>query len=252
MIIGFTSTTFRHLPAEEICELGAAAHADWIEWSDLHVPSPGIAADIAGRCDALGIAGRSLGSYYRVGTQDGAHWENLCETASALGAGLIRVWLGERGSARTGEGEYEKLLEDAGGMIQTAANYGLTVAAEAHPNTYNDSLPTSLRFLRDIDSPIFCTYFQSLYLDMTADLERLEQTYPYVRAAHVSFSEVRRNQRFRKKEDGCVERIVHALREKDFGGPVLLEFCERGSAEAFACDMARLREIGNWGLGGLL
>jgi len=57
----------------------------------------------------------------------------------------------------------------------------------------------------------------------------------------VSFSEVTRNRRFLPKENDCVERVVLALRERGFQGPVLLEFCK--NQQSFLPDMRRLRKI---------
>ena len=242
MKIGFTSTTFKKLEAEEICALAARAGADCIEWSGLHVSNPARAGEIAARCIATGIERCSLGSYYYVGEAGAERWESLCQTAAALGAGLIRVWLGKKGGAQTDEDEYAAILADAENMLKTASGCGLAIAAEAHPNTYNDSLETSLRFLRDIDNKGFGTYFQSLYLDMDADLERLERTFLYIRAVHVSFSEVKKNRRLRPKED-CVEAIINKLREKNFQGPVLLEFCKNDRPDEFLKDMDYLRRL---------
>lgn len=241
MQIGFTSTTFKKLDPIEICDLAVTSGADCIEWSDLHIPHPARAREIAARCAGSGVACCSLGSYYHVGENDASRWKNLCETAAALGAGWIRVWLGRRGSAETGEEEYAALLADAKRMTRLAANCGLTVAAEAHPNTCNDSCAASLRFLRDLAEPGFATYFQSLYLDMPADLDRLARTFPYTRAAHVSFSEV--PLRLRLPGEGRVESVVRALIQRVFQGPVLLEFVSRDDPGAFARDMARLRAI---------
>lgn len=243
MTVGFTSTTFSTLQPEEVCDLGAEARADCIEWSDRHITGPARAQEVASRCAALGIACCSVGSYYAVGEADPARWAHICQIASALGAGFVRVWLGKQGSAQTSEEAYAALLADANQMLRTAARYDLAIAAEAHPNTYNDTCETSLRFLRDIGSPAFATYFQSLYRDMPMDLDRLARTCAHVRAAHVSFSEVKRNRMLLPKEDGCVERIVAALRERGFRGPLLLEFTHRESPKAFLRDMARLRAL---------
>jgi len=243
MKIGFTSTTLKQLSPEEIIELAAKAGADCIEWSDKHAINPEQARDIARQCAKFGIACCSVGSYYCVGENDANRWDSICQTTDALGAQFIRVWLGNKGSTQTDEEEYAKLIADAQNMVKAAAKYGVTIAAEAHPNTYNDSCETSLRFLHDLNEPAFSTYYQSLYQDMPADFKRLEQTYMYVRAAHVSFSEVKRNQRFRRKERDCVERIVKVLHEKGFQHPVLLEFCKRDSPHAFLRDMKRLKQI---------
>jgi len=243
MQIGFTSTTFKGLAPEEIIALAAQAKADCIEWSDLHIFCPEKAKEVKTLCDAAGIQCCSLGSYYHVGDADRSRWEHICQTAAAMGAGFIRVWLGRRGSDQTSEKEYAALLLDAKHMARAAKSHGLFVAAEAHPNTYNDCCETSLRFLKQLDDPDFGTYFQSLYKDMSCDLDRLSKTWPWLRAVHVSFSEVQRNRRFMPKEDDCVERVVQVLRKREFGGPVLLEFCKSGNPQAFLKDMERLRAL---------
>jgi len=238
MQIGFTSTTFRELSPREISALAAQAGADCIEWSDLHVPDVAKAKELAALC---AVPCCSIGSYYKIGEADAARWDQLCQIAVAMGAGFIRVWLGGRGSAQTSEAEFSALLTDAKAIVEVAKGYGLAIAAEAHPNTYNDTCETSLRFLRALDEPAFGTYFQSLYKDMPNDLDRLARTWPWLRAVHVSFSEVQRNRRFLPRENDCVERIIYALRKGEFHGPVLLEFCKAGKAAAFLKDMERLR-----------
>lgn len=245
MLLGFTSTTFKQLSPAEICGIGAKAGADCIEWSEPHIPDTETAKSVAALCANAGIASNSVGSYYRVGENDAVHWELLCKIASILGAERIRVWLGTKGSARTDDDEYENLLADAGRMISVAENYGLIIASEAHQNTYNDSCESSLRFLRDINSPVFGTYYQSLYLNMTADLERLEQTFPYIKATHVSFSEVRRNQRMHllSREKNCVERIVRTLISMDYKEPLILEYVQSSNADAFQEDLLKLRNL---------
>jgi len=245
MKIGFTSTTFKGLAPEKIIALAAQAKADCVEWSDLHVPDPNKAKEVKALCDAIGIQCCSLGSYYHAGDADEARWERLCGITAAMGAGFIRVWLGRRGSEQTSEKDYAALLSDAKHMAQAARKLGIFIAAEAHPNTYNDTCETSLRFLKELNDPNFGTYYQSLYKDMPRDLDRLAKTWPWLRAVHVSFSEVTRNRRFLPKEDDCVERIVLALREREFQGPVLLEFCKGGNPQAFLRDMERLRAMNN-------
>jgi len=238
MKIGFTSTTFKQLSPEKIIPLAVKAGADCIEWSDVHVPAPAAAKELAAQCE---IACSSIGSYYKVGEADAAKWENICQTAVAMGAGFIRVWLGDKGSGQTSEADYAALLADAKAMLRAAESHGLAIVAEAHPNTYNDTCETSVKFLRELNEPAFGTYFQSLYQDMPGDLDRLAQTWPWLRAAHVSFSEVQRNRRFMPRKNDCVERIVKAMCEKGFSGPILLEFCKNSKESEFLKDMERLR-----------
>jgi|AGTN01.1.fsa_nt_gi Sugar phosphate isomerases/epimerases len=240
-MVGFTSTTFRHLSPEQIIRLAAAAGAECVEWSGPHA-ARAEPEEILKRCSDCGIEISSLGSYYRIGRGGAAEKEKLLDTAGRLGAKVIRVWLGVRGSAETGEREFDDLLEDAGILCDLAEKRGVVIAAEAHRNTYNDSAEASLKFLNAINRPGFRTYFQSTYKDMETDLDRLEKTYEFTQNVHVSYSEALRNRIFMKPDGSCVDRIVDRYKQKGFKGNILLEYVTLFSRYSFYREYKRLKD----------
>lgn len=98
------SITFRKLPAEEVVRLAAANGIRAIEWGgDVHAPPRDEEALIRVR-DLTRDAGLSVcayGSYFRIGETDLAKpgFTEVLAAAKILGAPLIRVWVGLRGSA---------------------------------------------------------------------------------------------------------------------------------------------------------
>ena len=101
---GLCSVTFRKLPAAEVVELVVRAGLDGIEWGgDVHVLHGEIdlAREVGEMTLAKGLEIPSYGSYYRVAESEkqGLTFDTVLQTAVALGAPLIRVWAGARGSA---------------------------------------------------------------------------------------------------------------------------------------------------------
>lgn len=243
-IIGFTSTTFRQLSPDKVIALAKASGAECIEWGgDIHVTNVDTAIKVREQCNAKGIKISSYGSYYRVGTKERDKWLNICEIASALGAKTIRVWLGTKGSKRTSNSEYADILADAREIADKAAQFSLIVAPECHANTYNDSMESSLKFLKEVQKENVKTYFQSRYQDMGQDILRLRATLPYVENVHISFSEVGRMRFFMKKDTTCVPRIMAELIKAGFSGCILLEYVFLARPKNFLKDMSLLRKL---------
>ena len=101
-MIGLTSVTFRKLTCEEIIRLAQESGAECIEWGgDVHVTDEKTAQEARRGCEQAGIQTRSYGSYYKIGSGQLDAFQKLCEITLALGAQIIRVWLGEQGSGET-------------------------------------------------------------------------------------------------------------------------------------------------------
>lgn len=243
-MIGFTSVSLRSCSIEEVVETAKKAGAEIIEWgSDVHVKTLDDAAKAKKLCDENGIIINSYGSYYRTGCGDRAEWKKTCEIASAMGAKYIRPWLGTKGSAKTGEAEYRKILDDARSMADTAAECGLVISHECHPNTYNDTTDSALRFLNDIDRENVKTYYQSWYRDEAGDKDKLFRLFPYVQDVHLSFSELVKFQMFHKKDREFIGKILSWLKELGFSGGLIIEFTKNSSAENLINDIAKLKEL---------
>lgn len=243
-MVGFTSVSLRPYSTEEVVAAAKEAGAEFIEWgSDVHVKTPADARKAKKLCDENGIIIRSYGSYYRTGSRNEKEWQTILENADCLGAKVIRTWLGTKGSAETSPEEYLELLADARYMADTAAKYGITVSHECHPNTYNDTTETCLRFLRDADKDNLKTYYQSWYRDESGDKEKLIKTLPFVTDIHLSFSELVKFQQGFPADEKYIEKIISWAKELHFNGNYTIEFVQDDSPENLKNDIIRLKEL---------
>ncbi len=243
-MIGFTSTSLRPYSVEEVAEIAVKAKAEIIEWgSDRHIRTPADAVKARKLCDDNGILCSAFGTYYRIGSGKADEWALICETAAQLGAPCIRTWLGTKGSRSTSEKEYNLILEDARKAAETAKSFNLIISNECHPNTYNDTTESSLKFLNDVGCDNIKTYYQSWYRNEKEDKEKLFALIDYVTDVHISFSELVKFQRFHKKDDKFTEKILLWLKELDFKNGLLIEFTKGSKAENLIKDTERLRKL---------
>ena len=77
---------------------------------------------------------------------------------------------------------------------------------------------------------------------MEYDLDRIDKTFDYVLNMHVSYSDLKREQMFRKKDSGYLDALLKKMISKNFDGIVILEFTEDESEKAFAEDIAKLKK----------
>lgn len=242
--IGFTSTTFRnHKSLSDVVELAKKAGVDYIEWGgDIHVKSVEDAKKAKELCYKAGIKISSYATYYYVGYSDSKTWEGLCKIASALGADSLRVWLGKKNSQYTNEFEYMKILSDAAYICDVAKKYNLTVCPECHDRTYNNNTYAILKFIKDLNRDNFKTYFQSRYFKLAYDLDRIDKTFEHIKNVHVSYSEVVREQFFKKKNKDYLDIILSEFKKRCFSGIVMLEYTYFGSEKYFIRDIEKLRK----------
>ncbi len=240
--IGMTSVTFRNKTAVEVVEICRREKVGYIEWgSDVHVKTLDDAQMVKKLCDEAGITVSSYGSYYRVGNGTAEQWRELCENADAMGAGSIRVWLGTKDSEKTNDEEYLLLLEDCRRICDVAKEYGIIVCPECHDNTFNNNTDAIIRFKNDLGRDNFKSYFQSRYFRMEYDLDRIDRTFDFIKDMHVSYSDLKREQMFRKKDKNYLDTLLKKMISKGFDGIVMLEFTQDSSEKAFAEDIGKLK-----------
>ena len=165
IIPALLSITFRKLPAEEVVRLAAANGLSAIEWGgDIHAPPRDLAA-VARVRDltlAAGLRVCAYGSYYRIGVHDPAAptFAEVLAAAKVLGAPIIRVWVGNRGSAEISEAERAAYVSEAQAIADLARAEGIIIATEWHGGTLTDRCEVTLPFLRTVDRPNFRTVWQ--------------------------------------------------------------------------------------------
>lgn len=243
--IGFTSTTFRQIKSiQKIVEIAKEANVGYIEWGgDIHVKTVEDAQKAKKLCDEAGIKISSYGSYYVVGSGDKAQWERICEIAGAMSADSVRVWLGKKNSEKTDANEYNRLLNDAREICDVAASYSLKVCPECHDNTYNNNTDAVLRFQKELQRDNFKTYFQSRYFKKAYDIDRIERTFPIIENVHISYSELMREQFFRKRDKEYINALLNKLKYMNFDGIVMLEYTYFASKKYFISDINKLRKF---------
>ena len=186
---GLVSITFRQLLPEAICELVAQAGLEGIEWGgNGHVPHGDLATaqEVARLTREAGLQVASYGSYYRAGTDEPPTFDQVLRTAVALGAPLIRVWAGRKGSAAADDAYRRQVTQDASRIAQEAAGQGIAVAFEFHGNTLTDTPASTVRLLQEANHPNLGTYWQAGSEDAPGRLEGLQAVLPWLANVHVN------------------------------------------------------------------
>lgn len=191
---GLASVTFRALSPNEIVTLVKEAGMDGIEWGgDIHVPHGDLhrASEVSSLTHAAGLEVVCYGSYYNLGKSSGADqcaWKDVVETAIALGAPLIRIWPGVKGSADTTPDEFASMVARAREEAEIAASRGIKVVCEFHKNTLTDSAASAVKFLRAVDHPAFGTLWQPIIgASVQENLSAMRLLAPWLSHLHVFY-----------------------------------------------------------------
>ena len=240
--LGLCSVTFRKKSAVQVIELAKKAGIGYIEWGgDVHVTNIEEARLVKSMCDNECIKICSYGSYFNCKEYDEQKWTEICTIAKTMGAESIRVWLGKKDSEITSEEEYNNLVANTRKMCDIAAEHDLLVCPECHDNTFNNNTDAILRFIGDLKKDNFRTYFQSRYFRMEYDLDRIDRTFDYIKDVHVSYRDLKKEQRFRKKDKLYLDKLLKKLIEKSFDGIIMIEFVSGDREKAFLKDAGKLK-----------
>lgn len=160
---GLVSITFRKLSPKGIVDLVVQGGLDAIEWGgDVHVPHGDVvrAREVRQITQDAGLAVAAYGSYYRVGHGEPVPFEQVVESATALGAPLIRVWAGKQGTAKADDAYWDRVIEDSRIIGDLAQQAGIVVAYEFHNNTLTDTNESTLKLLQAVAHDNVKTYWQ--------------------------------------------------------------------------------------------
>ncbi len=160
---GLTSITFRKLPANEIIDLVVRAGLDGIEWGgDVHVP-PGderLAREVGVATRDAGLCILSYGSYFRCTAEESDGISPLLATAAVLGAPVVRVWAGRKGSADASREDRDEVAAVLRSLVEQAASQGTTVALEYHGETLTDTMESAHQLLEEVGDERLRLYWQ--------------------------------------------------------------------------------------------
>jgi len=191
IVPGLVSVTFRALTPRTIVDITASAGLAGIEWGgDIHVPHGDLerAREVGRMTRDAGLAIAAYGSYYTVGKPEaeGMSFGNVLDTAIALGAPLIRVWAGNRGSADADDAYRHMVADETCRIAAAAAAAKLEVAFEFHGGTLTDSTASAAALLAATAKAGARCYWQPPVGWSTAErAEALRVVMPHLSNLHV-------------------------------------------------------------------
>jgi 3-dehydroshikimate dehydratase len=115
----------------------------------------------------------------------------LCRAARRWRAGKIRTFAGKRGSHEVDAGEWATVSARLRDMCAIAADHGLLLLVETHPNTLADSTASTIRLIESVDHPAFAINFDALHLWEAGDDPVLAHSMLQAYTAHYHLKNVR-------------------------------------------------------------
>ena len=249
---GLVSVTFRKLAPARIIELVAKAGLTGIEWGgDIHVPHGRIATaeTVRRQTEEAGLQVCSYGSYYRSpkSEEEGPIFDTVLETALALGAPLIRVWPGRRGSESADSAYRKSVADNLQEIGQKAQEKGIGIALEFHGNSLTDTVDSALSLMGEVDHPNVKLYWQQPHGESTeACLTGLKAVLPYlshIHAFHWGFRDGQHQRRPLREGISAWRSYIDAVRGSAVNRFVLLEFVRNDDPVQFLRDAETLKDL---------
>ncbi|MBL7076843.1 MAG: sugar phosphate isomerase/epimerase [Kiritimatiellae bacterium] len=187
---GICSITHRQLSIDEIIDLTVTCGLEGIEWGgDVHVPHGDIelAEDVLDKTLAAGLLCPSYGSYYRVGVSEdeGLRFEDVLDTADALGVPLIRVWAGNCDRDKAAPAFVEKIVKETRRVAELAFARGIALAFEFHGGTLTSSVAGTRELMEAVDMEGVQTYWQPIHgASADENVEGIKTLFPWIRNIH--------------------------------------------------------------------
>lgn len=190
-----------------------------------------------------GLRSLSYGSYYRVGDCDYSAFKDIVDTASAIGAKVIRVWLGKVSGDKTDTEQFNKLVSEVQSLADIAKVKNLKIAFEFHNGTFNDNADNTVKFLSAVNRGNVGTYWQPL--NNKDDENNLIKVLPYLLGIHVfnwdKFSR-RHSLRFGIKK---WKNYIEIAMESSNQIPFIIEFVKGDKVKQFEKDVNTLKKLLN-------
>ncbi|MDD4413768.1 MAG: TIM barrel protein [Oscillospiraceae bacterium] len=243
---GLVSVSFRKESPEAIISAVCHAGLDGIEWGgDIHVPPGDIknAARIGLLTEEAGLKSFAYGSYYRLGqsARPEENFKRTAETALALGAPVIRIWAGVKGSNETAPDSRAAMEQEVSKLAEIADRYKADIALECHPGTLTDDWKSSLDFIHTVNHPRVKLYWQpNQFHDEAYNRMAACELAPYTINLHVFHWDAQRRYPL---SDGCAawNTYLKPFQSQQNRYGLLLEFMHDDRMESLADTAATLK-----------
>ena len=243
---GIVSVTFRELDVDQVIKLVKNASLSGIEWGgDIHVPHGDIdkAEIVRKKTEEAGLEIAGYGSYYRLGCENEVEFEEVLNTAEALGAPVIRVWAGNRGTNKADQVWWNKIIAESERIAVMAQKKGIDIAYEYHKNSLTDSSESTLKLLKNVGKNNLSTYWQPpVETDFEENIEGLKKVLSEIYNVHVHYwqnGERLALSQGKESWSGYLEEISK-IPGKRFA---MLEFVKNGTIEQFKEDALVLNNL---------
>ena len=244
---GLVSVSFRTLTPQTIVDLCVRAGVTGIEWGgDIHAPHGDLArARLVRQMTAdAGLTVASYGSYYRVGVGEPCPFETVLETAEALGAPVIRVWAGKKGSVDADADDRHLVVSDSLRCADLAAQAGMAVAYEWHGGTLTDTNDSARWLLDTVAGRNIKSYWQPpLYTSVAYNLAGLQVVERCLSNVHVYHWHIDSAERLPLLAgEGVWMQYLARVAAIPGARSAMLEFVKDDEPENFVKDAATLKE----------
>jgi len=245
---GLCSISFRGSSIDEIIDLCRRATIDGIEWGgDTHVPPGDLewAGKVREQTEAAGLVVSSYGAYYRSEQSEGDFSPTL-DTAIALGAPVIRIWAGTKGSEDADPAYRSEVVECIRQATERASAKGIAIALEYHGGTLTDTMESAHQLLAEVGRPELKLYWQPRAGGIFEnDLVELKAALPHLSHVHCFHwgPEGWNDKRALSEGAGNWSTYLDTIKSLTDDRFVILEFVKDGSPEQFFEDAHTLKAL---------
>ncbi len=257
MEIGLCSICFHESPLVEVLDLAKKTGFDGVEiWGEEpHTLYPFDKKKIENISQMVKERGLSISMF---GSYISPSMKNFKEKAKeslkithTLGAPLMRVWAGNKGSKEADKENWKVCIEGFKWLSQEAKKYNITLAIEMHEGTLADLGKSALNLIEKVGEDNLKANFQvNFTLQKDDPMERLKLVSPYIVNCHLQ-----NFKNFQKDKNSFTERsllkegivnykeIISFLKGKDFKGYLEVEFEKDPKEENLKKDYEFLKEL---------
>jgi sugar phosphate isomerase/epimerase len=246
---GLCSISFRKLSVKDIIEAAVKGGIEVIEWGgDAHVPHGDIetAKKVRDLTLSSSLKIETYGSYYRAGVSEseGLAFSDVLASAKALGAGTIRIWVGNRNFEDTYRNTVIKDIIRVAGM---AFEDDIHIAMEYHQHTLTNTNEAAYILMEAMPEENISFYWQphNKYTDDEC-LEAITKLKHKISHVHVFQWQLEQGQVQRKLLAEGQDRwrgFLSALHNEKQDRCAFLEFSKDNKIDNFLQDAAVLKGL---------